>query len=998
MGAGWRPVESGGHGGPVRTCAWACLLAWAALWAGRAEGCGMGELRCHDGSCVAADQYCDGEADCPSQEDEPPHCTQCNRVYYGSVGKTYELQVHWPLETKRTPVCNLTLVAASGPHGDLIQLAFHRFSLGKFISHTVHGCPHGHMQVIENQRIYRPGFWCGDGVGLEMYYSETPSVSVVITRLPTDNDLTALDAFSSFYFKMSYKFLRRESAVVRYGKPTEPKYLGLRDVTTVCNALFTNCDQRPCFVQSPNFPGMYPRNTTCYYHLSQTRAPPGKRAVIALGQANGHLVHVKSLAQPHDTSERHLKLYADCYYVGDYVRVYDGDSTTSPVLVTFCRGDSVPEIVSSGPDLLIEFTTSPYDYPHHEVPWTHVAGFELQAETRFIPEAAIGEDCLVEIRSSDNSTGWVEGATHSVPPNTTCVWQFLGSHGQVVWITFVHYLRQTQLTKLQAKLCSTQLTLSDGEWPDGQTITRHCHNTEPRTCDRARRLLEDANVRPCGKNESYVSTGRSLSMSQFFGDGSIVTKVSFLLRYEFVDRRQAGEWAGDPCTRVIRSDGASRGNITFTAPRDVFLYGRGGRTSVSCSWRLLGAADQVVRLTINSILTGSSGCRTQVNRQTKALRCLPGGSSHMSLSVSEWPWPDVELPLACVCSQDSIPITEVSHGPDLTLNLTIKGMLPHEDYRHYFFNATYEFLKAPGCVGATRVLTGAAGEIEAASSPSNSKASCEGFPWLLKTPPNHALFLTLPRASLDNGTCASDTRLFFHIPGKAEPVLGVCPAADPAAAITFFWPPPEPRVISQQPLDEEANTSGDNEDVEADDKPTSRELDFREPDDRESSLVVVWEPRSASRLRLRWLTTWNPADAERRKDTPPSTDVGGQGGWRDEVPEAPCKELCPELSACIPAELWCDGRQHCPEGSDEMVANCLLERVPWLYLTIAVLTLLTLLFITVSAVRRHRQQQAKKRQQDARRVSTQESILPPKEKSLSAYALDYTDMDFETTV
>ncbi|KAK8725662.1 hypothetical protein OTU49_010676, partial [Cherax quadricarinatus] len=192
---------------------------------------------------------------------------------------------------------------AGGPHGDLIQLAFHKFTLGKFNSHTDRGCPHGHMQVIEEQRKYRPGFWCGDGVGLEMYYSETPSVSVIITRLPTDNDLTALDAFSSIYVKMSYKFLRRESAVVRYGKPTEPKYLGLRDKTTVCDALFTNCDQRPCFVQSPNFPGMYPRNTTCYYTLSQTRSPPGKRAVISLSQADGHLVHVKSLVQPHDTTE-----------------------------------------------------------------------------------------------------------------------------------------------------------------------------------------------------------------------------------------------------------------------------------------------------------------------------------------------------------------------------------------------------------------------------------------------------------------------------------------------------------------------------------------------------------------------------------------------------------------------------------------------------------------------------------------------------------------------
>lgn len=36
----------------------------------------MGELRCHDGSCVSDDQYCDGEADCAGGEDEPAHCTR----------------------------------------------------------------------------------------------------------------------------------------------------------------------------------------------------------------------------------------------------------------------------------------------------------------------------------------------------------------------------------------------------------------------------------------------------------------------------------------------------------------------------------------------------------------------------------------------------------------------------------------------------------------------------------------------------------------------------------------------------------------------------------------------------------------------------------------------------------------------------------------------------------------------------------------------------------
>lgn len=387
-------------------------------------------------------------------------------------------------------------------------------------------------------------------------------------------------------------------------------------------------------------------------------------------------------------------------------------------------------------------------------------------------------------------------------------------------------------------------------------------------------------------------------------------------RYEFVDRRQAGDWVGDPCQRVIRSDGAERGSFTFTAPRDVFLYGRGGRSTVSCSWRLLGAPDQVVRLTITSLQTGSSGCRREVNRQTKALRCLSGSPTHMSLEVSEWPWADVELPLACVCTQDEIPLTRESHGPDLTLNMTIRGMLTYEDYSHYSFNASYEFLKAPGCIGATRVLTSAAGEVVASSSSSDIKTKCEGFPWLLKTPPKHALFLTLPRASLDNGTCASDTRLFFHVPGKADPVLGVCPAADPAAAITFFWPPQAmgPRAISHPAsATEDAGSTATKEETETEERSFKQELDLRESSEQSSSLVVAWQPRSASQLRLRWLTTWTPEEAE-ELGAFPHFHTEGPGGWTDVHSTLQCKELCPELNACIPSELWCDGKQHCPQG------------------------------------------------------------------------------------
>lgn len=371
----------------------------------------------------------------------------------------------------------------------------------------------------------------------------------------------------------------------------------------------------------------------------------------------------------------------------------------------------------------------------------------------------------------------------------------------------------------------------------------------------------------------------------------------------------------DPCTRVIRSpQGESRGNISFSAPRDVFLYGRGGRQAVQCSWHLMGTPDQIVRLTITAISTGTSGCQTEVNHQTKALRCVRGGVSHMTLSISEWPWAGVELPLACMCSRDVIPLTEVSHGPDLMLNLTLAGMLPHQDYNHYSFNATYEFLPAPGCPGATRVLSGDAGEVVASSSP-DSNRDCEGYPWLLKTPPRHALYLMLPRASRDNGSCASDTRLFFHVPGQAEPVLGVCPAANPDNTIKFFWPPGH-RLSLPQPAPTPNTAAAATLDRESEETWAGRELDLRGADDRESSLVVVWEPRSASQLRLRWLLTWFPGTSETMGILPRASDPVGWN-WEEDEESRPCRELCPELGACIKPSLWCDGRQHCPQGESQ---------------------------------------------------------------------------------
>lgn len=75
-----------------------------------------------------------------------------------------------------------------------------------------------------------------------------------------------------------------------------------------CFLVNFRCDTRACRLQSPNYPGVYPRNVTCYYRVEQKRAPPGHRALLAVSQRNSHKIHIKDQVVKYDRSQRILKL------------------------------------------------------------------------------------------------------------------------------------------------------------------------------------------------------------------------------------------------------------------------------------------------------------------------------------------------------------------------------------------------------------------------------------------------------------------------------------------------------------------------------------------------------------------------------------------------------------------------------------------------------------------------------------------------------------------
>lgn len=78
------------------------------------------------------------------------------------------------------------------------------------------------------------------------------------------------------------------------------------------------------------------------------------------------------------------RTWNECDTVQDFLSVYDGRTSAFPELARVCGGDHLPDIISSGPDMLIEFNTSPYDNLFHPIPSSYLQGFEMQIQVREI--------------------------------------------------------------------------------------------------------------------------------------------------------------------------------------------------------------------------------------------------------------------------------------------------------------------------------------------------------------------------------------------------------------------------------------------------------------------------------------------------------------------------------------------------------------------------------------------------------------------------------------
>ena len=429
----------------------------------------------------------------------------------------------------------------------------------------------------------------------------------------------------------------------RYGREEEQKgrgggvYLGEQMIGTMCSRTFLQCGndstEKPvqCRLQSPGYPGMYPRNAHCLYRISHNQGQQqqqlminkkskGKqRYVVVLSQKDGRKINLRDAEQPvqssSSSSSKSVRSAAECETSGDYITIYDGSSTLAPVLARFCDGP-LPQVMASGPDVTVEFRSSSCDSVYAAS--TTIEGFELDVrivavDVPTVPAIAVRDEtgkCQWNVTSSGLSRGTLISNEQTWPQKTMCHFRFQGRPDERVWIYFAKYFfagstgvkAPSRSNQPVHNVCRNSLRIAEGDGADGWdpssnkstvpagTIGLFCRDRPPPLCERHLTVQskEEKSPPPCLPGESFTSNGSSLSVQQHLPEGTAFSQWKYVLVYEFFRVSESQSDEDVTGTSISSGGGVSGCDRMFTAinfvemrghvksPQNVFLFGRGG--------------------------------------------------------------------------------------------------------------------------------------------------------------------------------------------------------------------------------------------------------------------------------------------------------------------------------------------------------------------------------------------------------------------------------------
>ncbi|OQR74230.1 hypothetical protein BIW11_09209, partial [Tropilaelaps mercedesae] len=819
-----------------------------------------------------------------------------------------------------------------------------------------------------NNHIVRFGSFCGNLVGRSsVFYSIGRNVSMTVT-------FPSLASSMSGVF-LTYRFLRRNYLSSHYLKAEHPNaYYGELVPGTYCDRVFNNCSRRQCKIRTPGFPGFYLRNITCNYYIRESHNPRNSDRIpqIHLSQRNEYKVRIYSGVASSATAAGFTPgtLMTDCA-AGDVVRVFDGslnETQERVVLQEFCGSGTLPPIISSGPAMTVQLVSA----PHQQLVETHM---ELDVGVRFVSRNELrltDGQCKFIIESGDRRAGEIYAPRHTLPAGTVCTYLFKGrSHNDKLWLYFTSYYAPDRQPWLNEEKCDTsKLEIFDGPGNYSTSIGLFCEKSSPKVCSHAHDFAHFIPQRPCKRDrESYLSSGSDFTLTYTTFKSNELTSSglpTWSARYEFIDNTMFGSPVknndiGEPpcdgceerpsCDREFfsvdragqmsaRPKGIQRGR--FASPKNVFYFGRGGMSDLSCTTTFHGTANERVRIRVERLsLKTETRCSTQLDKNQARYIC-----SHRTQINSAYnrrrsaeirvveTWKGLQIPVGCVCSTNtSLPFELTSVASSVAVTFSVSGMTPTEDFIEFYFDASFEFLPTTECGNSevlqgnvgTAYLSGGAGQSGKMNMPmhirSNSyRPEFQRCRWLIEARPRKYLYIKV-NGGRELSDCPTEDRLLVYSGDQFQHVSQVC-ASPLQGAHTVDGSDEE--AVQEQPQVDLFSPRWDEE--EHADRPMA--------DGRPERILLetLCGGTAETPFQVQWIEVTRPY----------ARTVDGQS-------ERNCLHECPELGACIDPALWCDGVPHCPAGGDEREEFC--RRFPFLAVGLVIgLALATIMAVTGALV------------------------------------------------
>jgi hypothetical protein len=709
------------------------------------------------------------------------------------------------------------------------------------------------------------------------------------------------------YFRFDSRAEQQFEVHLRYGQHPElyPNRRGELVPGTYCERVFRDCRMQTCYVQSPGYPGIYPRNLHCKYSIN-TRLPFIKLHIeneeFSVGGVRcSNLIEcpVKGI-----TSNRE-----ECMHT-DHIKVYDGKDERSPLIAVFCGVGKFPvSLIGTGSDVFVEVHTSFLSVAMEIIfilftmvtikllgKWFY--NKKKQCAFQFITTAAgplssnsgfhfnvghwpghvdtkgksngtcdwtfTSEDLL----SSGDKQGLFWSVSHWYPAGTRCSYLMQGTPTEIVRLVFPSFRIEKISSPIEKSLteCAESLTIYDADHADDSRIIKTF-------CDTSRPL----------EKFDFVSTGNSLYVLFESKTGSYAgSSLYYWSSYDFFNNTKFGEAVPNTICDEAFVPWGGRTEGKFASPVNTLIYKAETTSSVVCTFRF-----ESVRRLFARVLVRIDNVNFKYN-QDSCVNCFNDRVDKIVLN-------DDNNKSICVCKENSaltFPVTITSSGTSASVVLSIDS---RHSVANYFkspvpiFEGSYKFIHGPLC-GATRLGPSSDGKLRF---PYYYNPELRENPvhclWELSVHPAKDLWINLEKLvfSTSSKSC-SDAKLELYLTStssssnkhSSSALLTLCGDSNVGDRKT--------EISSQLPII---------------------------PSDRlkHGGLTIKLEASTASKLNF--IISW--------------TELNRMDTTKSEQRAAACPGyLCPGTDICIARDLLCNGILNCPNGtnagdeSDESDVNC----------------------------------------------------------------------------